>query len=184
MTVIMDYVSASTQTAVIGYTLYNIGRLTYARCFGRRAALITQAERMVQKIVDELDNGAEYEIDDVTAVVAPNTMDAVDIKTSVKRRVKAKAPFRSWLVKVGKAKFGLPSRTEANRMCVRKYLYDQCIDHGVLARHIWENVDFATEIVFLPTSTEMVTAALQHSKIVKNNKRMYASFGSPTQKVA
>jgi hypothetical protein len=184
MTEFMDYLSAGSQAAVIGYTLYNVGSAVYRRWFGKRSALINRAQNMVVKVFDELNHGVDLEVDDVTVVVPSTVMDSADIKAAVKRRVKTKAPFRSWLIKVGKAKFGLVSRTEANRMCIRKYLYDQCIDHGVLARHIWENVDFATEMVFVPTEVEMLTAALSHTNIVRGNNKMLASLGKSSPKVA
>jgi hypothetical protein len=180
----MEYFAPATQTAVITYGVFKIAKMTYSRLFGHRDALISQAQRMIESVSSEMEYGMDLEIDEVTDAVPQTVMDSVDTKTTQKRRVRRKAPFRAWLVKVGKAKFGLPNRTEANRMCVRKYLYDQCVDHGVLARHIWENVDFATEMVFIPSKVELVVAASKHTQHAKSKGSMMASFGVPTPKSA
>ncbi len=71
--------------------------------------------------------------------------------------------FRNFLVMQGKAKFGTPKLTEANRMCVRKYLYDICKEHHVLPRHIVDNLDFAVEMVMIPSEPELKALALRKS---------------------
>jgi hypothetical protein len=68
-------------------------------------------------------------------------------------------------------------RTNANYLCVRKYLYDQCVEHGVLARHIAFNVDFAAEMVFVPAAWELRQAAVQGDKLVKHRCAVEGALG-------
>jgi hypothetical protein len=78
-----------------------------------------------------------------------------------KKRVRSRAPFRNHLIRVAKIKFGCPKRTEANRLCIRKHIADLCEEHGVIARHTAELLDFVTEMVFVPTDDELVAAAVK-----------------------
>jgi hypothetical protein len=162
----------------IGAAAYGCYR-AYDKWFSAKARIIKKAAKVVETLKDEMKNGFDLEIDDVTDVVNVNTIDSIDVGSKIKRKPRAKAPFRSWLVKIGKAKFGTPKRTEGNRLCVRKYMYDHCVEHGVIARHIWENVDIATEMVFVPTKYEMECAAVQHVQGVKDAQRIYKALGGP-----
>jgi hypothetical protein len=139
---------------------------------------------MVAKLSEEIMEGSDLTLDEVTVEVDDGVLDTIDVGSKKKRRPRARAPFRSWLVKVGKAKFGTPRKTEGNRMCVRKYLYDHCVEHGVLARHVWENVDIATEMVFVPTDMELQCAAIQSVPDVRAAHRLMDSFGRPYHGVA
>jgi len=109
-------------------------------------------------------------IDFVEDVLLEQCTDAIDtaVTTAVTKRriVRAKAPFRAYLVRCGKAKFGSLKRTTANIMCVRKYLYDLCVEHGVLARHISENLDFATTLVFVPMRDDLRAHAIMKTLVV------------------
>lgn len=157
----------------------------YERYFGDRAMAIKAATAMVGGIRDELENGFDLDLDDVTVVVSQNTLDTIDVgNVKLKRRPRTKAPFRSWLIKIAKAKFGTPKRTEGNRMCVRKFMYDHCVEHGVLARHIWENVDIATEMVFVPTKSELHCAAIKHVTEIKRDINTFNALGGGSHTTA
>jgi len=143
---------------------------------------------MARKIVDKvnIEVGQVFDciessnidvVDDVADIVSNNAIDSVDTVGKVKRRVRCKAPFRAYLVKIGKAKFGRLKRNEANRMCVRKYLYDNCIEHGVLARHIMDNVDIATEMVFIPSASELKRLAVKKTQYNLDCKMVETHLG-------
>jgi hypothetical protein len=89
---------------------------------------------------------------------------AVDPIKSVRRH---KGIFRHYLVNTGKLKFGCPTRNEANLQVVRKYLFDICKDHGLVARHIVECLDVATELVFVPSRSELLALATSHTELSK-----------------
>lgn len=164
--------STAAQSLVIAHGLFKVGMKVY-QYYNRH-------QRMANKVISDTNVEVEQtmqcimsttpvEINDVTEVVVASAIDSVDNKvTNIRRKVRnyQKAPFRGYLVRIGKAKFGLLQRNEANRMCVRKYLYDACIEHGVLARHIVENVDFASELVFVPTKDDLTRFAISKSKTV------------------
>lgn len=110
-------------------------------------------------------------------MVSALALDTIETSGKVKRRVRAKAPFRAYLVKIGKAKFGRLRNSEANRLCVRKYLFDACVEHGVMARHIMDNVDFATEMVFIPSASELARLAIKHTQFNVDCKGIEAELG-------
>lgn len=159
------------QTAIV---VYEIGRVGYALYkwmnseWYKAQAVIRVADVEVKSVMDEVERGIDFEVHSVAEAISAQTMDVIENNTT-KRRVRARAPFRAFLIKAGKAKFGLPNVTDANRLCIRKYLYDLCLAHGVIARHIAENVDFATEMVFIPTSWELQSAAT-HKTITSKTK--------------
>jgi hypothetical protein len=176
----LTMLSESTQNLIVIAGIAKCGWLAWRKFTG--ADLVDhykqKANKQVVDIVNEFDNGVNFEVDDVTDVVSSNVIDSVDIKLKPKRRVKAKAPFRAYLVRIGKAKFGLLKDTPANRMCVRKYLYDACVEHGVLARHIADNVDIATKMVFVCFESELVNAAVTQCNYVKKQSWIASLLGS------
>jgi len=73
----------------------------------------------------------------------------------------------SKLVLEGKARFGRLSRTEANRLVVRKYLYDMCTEKGMRPSHIVSILDLAVDFVFIPTPSEVRNKQLLYSNVVQ-----------------
>jgi len=59
------------------------------------------------------------------------------------------------LVNIGKAKFGLMTLRVANRNIVRKFLYEECVKHGLRPSHISRILDLATNLVFIPSKFEV-----------------------------
>jgi hypothetical protein len=95
---------------------------------------------------------------------------------------KHKGSFRTYLVQMGKAKFGTPTQTEANRLVVRKYLYDLCRERGLVARHIVDHLDMATALVFVPSREELVSLAITQTALSRDRGRIRKGLGggSPT----
>jgi hypothetical protein len=173
--------SPPAQVACIGISIIRIGVSLWKHCNRHKRAAakcITSAEEEVAKVFKCVDDDNVYNIDDYTEA-AGNAVDVIDTSVAVRRKVRkrCKAPFRAYLVKIGKAKFGLLRRTEANFMCVRKYLYDECVTHGVLARHIVQNVDFAAEMVFIPMAYELEKLAIKHTQHVYDSKTVAGLLG-------
>jgi hypothetical protein len=109
----------------------------------------------------------------------------VDFSSEKPKRVREKAPFRKYLYRQGKAKFGTPSCNSANRMVVRKFLVDVCKQHGVIARHIADNVDFVTEAIFVPSDDELVSMAVSKTSTAgKQRDIMRRLGGTPPRPVA
>jgi hypothetical protein len=154
---------------VIVYGIYRL--VTYCvYWFGsERSAIIKLASVQLAEL-----DGALNTSDDID-YVAP--LDEDDVP---KRRPKRRGSFRAHLVVMAKAKFGSPKRTTANTMCVRKYLYDYCVDNHVLPRHIAMNIDFAVEAVFVPTEDEILAKAVAHTAKARKRVAMRDSFGDPT----
>lgn len=102
-------------------------------------------------------------------------------ETKKRKYIRHNGLFKSYLVQQAKAKFGTPSRTSANVMCVRKYLYDECLRHGVVARHIAQNLDFAVEATFMPTDAELMAMAVRKTKMFQDRVEVRRALsGEPT----
>jgi hypothetical protein len=146
-------------------------------CYKARQ-LQSEAEAEVQEVFDALKDKATETIDGVAEVTTTGTVDTMDKTNAVRRKVKRKhrGSFRAYLVRIGKAHFGNLTNTQANRLCVRKFLYDACVDHGVLARHIIQHVDIATELVFVPTDDELRNCAVHRTNTVKRQLRLLSWF--------
>jgi hypothetical protein len=96
-----------------------------------------------------------------------------------KRRVRrhCRGLFRKYLIRQIKAKFGTVADTAANRLVLRKYGYDICREHGVIARHIVENLDFAVEAALIPSDRDLVNRAMKHSEERARRKTLLDRLG-------
>ena len=90
--------------------------------------------------------------------------------------VKHRGSFRNYLVRCGQAKFGCPVRNEANRLTVRKYLYDLCVERKLIARHIVDHLDIATELVFVPSRNQIIAAAIRHTELSQARNEVHRSL--------
>lgn len=87
--------------------------------------------------------------------------------------------FCKWLVVQGKARFGPLRYTEANRLVVRRYLYDICKTKKVRARHIADNLDKAVQMVLIPSEDQVIEAALIKNLVARNRVDDFAHFSTP-----
>lgn len=108
----------------------------------------------------------QYELAEVTPEESLEIVELLEQK-AVGTAVRKKAAFRNYLVMAGKAKFGCPVRNESNRLVVRKHLHDLCVDRGLIARHIIDHLDIATELVFIPSREQLIALALPHTELSK-----------------
>lgn len=150
-----------------------------AKLFSRRknGSIVDRYVARAEDLLKEVDGTSLVEEEDVFE-------DCVD---SGKKRtyVRHKALFKSYLVQQAKAKFGTPTRSAANMMCVRKYLYDECVKHGVVSRHIAQNLDFAVEATFMPTDAELLALAVRRTKLFQDRVDVRAALGGgPTPTAA
>lgn len=95
---------------------------------------------------------------------------------------KERLRFCKWLAVQGKARFGPLRHTEANRLVVRRYLYDICRTKKVRARHIADNLDKAVAMVLIPTHEQVVEAAMNKHSVATNRISDFAHFSQPLGK--
>ena len=62
-------------------------------------------------------------------------------------------------------------------LVVRKYLYDICVKHGLIARHIAQHLDISTEMVFMPSREEIIALAVSHTKQSKERNKLKSELG-------
>lgn len=179
----LSYLSNNTMNAVVAFKCAKLlvqgAWYLYKKtdCY-KVSQLQKEAEVEVQEVFDSLRDNVTETIDDVAEITTAGTVDTMDKTNAVRRKVKRRhrGSFRAYLVRIGKAHFGNLANTQANRLCVRKFLYDACVDHGVLARHIVENIDIATELVFVPTDNELRYRAVHKTNTVKRQLRLLSWF--------
>lgn len=158
-------------TVQIAKLVYGWGKYWYTKK-STAEKLIEIAERIV--VLDEKIHDAPGDLD------VNDALEEVDLQVTagkVRRRVRHHGLFRNYLVMSARAKFGCPGRTGANVLVVRKFLYDLCVEHGVLARHIVENLDFAVEVVFMPSTADLLAKAVRHTKRYEERTRVRDELG-------
>jgi hypothetical protein len=161
-------------TAVAGKVMYSSvrhwwGARTLRQLYVARAGDI-QNEFEVNIMATEGDEPTEVE-------------NLVDTKTKSVPRKHA-GSFRHYLVNQGQAKFGCPARNEANRLVVRKHLYDVCLDAGLIARHINDHLDIATELVFVPSRKQLTALAIAHTDLTITRRMVSNDLGGPRATLA
>lgn len=72
-----------------------------------------------------------------------------------------------------KVVFGTPTDDRANRLVVRKFLRDLMEEHGMRPTHIMKFLDMATELVFIPSASELHAARLRNSRAWKLRSAAY-----------
>lgn len=82
----------------------------------------------------------------------------------------------------GKARFGPLRYSEANRLVVRKYLYDICVQKKMRARHIAEHLDLAVQVVLVPSKSELVAAAVGACDVAVERRADFDYFSTPQSK--
>lgn len=173
--VIMDPLNVSTAAVVVvaGQVAFKWIKYWYTKK--------TVAEKYIELANDELKLIERCDDYHRIPVDIDEVIEDIDIEPREKKRTKVKhrGLFRSFLVQTGKAKFGTPVRTAANKLCVRKFLYDQCIASGLLARHIVENLDFAVEAVFVPSRVELLAKAVSKTTIAERRREVSQELGGP-----
>lgn len=135
-------------------------------------ALATTAQEEMEKVNDDY-------LDEVEDLVQSRDKFLGEVSTRRHR-----GSFRNYLVRCGQAKFGCPTRTEANRLVVRKYLYDTCVEAGLVARHIVDHLDIATELVFVPSKQQLVAAAIRHTATTISREREMADLRGQSPRIA
>jgi len=137
-----------------------VGKLSYAH-----VKLWWNAKKLKDVYIER---AAEVQIEFESVIEEQSEAFAEALAASPEKTVRRhKGVFRHFLVTSGKLKFGCPTRNEANLQVVRKYLYDVCKDHGLVARHIVEHIDVATELIFVPSRSELLALATSHTELSK-----------------
>ena len=96
--------------------------------------------------------------------------------------------FAAFVARQAKAEFGLPKRTEANRLVVQKFCRDFMREHGVRATHISHLLPIAVELTFVPTESDVFAAKLRgtHTLAVREHEAGtwgHALYGGVGQRV-
>jgi hypothetical protein len=101
----------------------------------------------------------EQDVEDLTTNVLAN-IDGDDLVEEEEEREffdpkRNKGRFLAKVVVFAKAKFGKTSRTEANRLMVRKFLYDLMCERGMRNAHIAQHLDVCVALFFVPSNAQI-----------------------------
>ncbi len=87
--------------------------------------------------------------------------------------------FTASLVNEARAHFGSLRMIESNRLMVRKFMRDKCVDHGVRVSHIAQHLDSAVAIFFIPTESDILCKQVRQSQMsVRRAEEMRTSWYS------
>lgn len=100
------------------------------------------AKRLVNELLSAEGNGEDVGVSDGVA--------------SARRR----SPFINALAQEARAKFGLMSRTEANRMIVGDWMRKYCVEQHVRTKHIAKLVPIAIVWYFVPTESDIIAESI------------------------
>jgi hypothetical protein len=166
----MEY-SPSASNLILGSIVLKVGYSLVSKWLTKKTTRELYIEKATKSFneVELIDSALE--IDDVA--------ENISLSDKKIRVVKKRGLFRSYLVQVGKAKFGSPHRNAANILCVRKFLYDECEGHGLMKRHIAANLDFAVEMIFVPSRSELEALAVHHTRVSVHRDVARDSLGGP-----
>ncbi len=170
--------AAGALAVTLGKLAYGCGRYWWNKrtlreiYVARASAVQLEYEAVTDEQADNLDEIIDRALSDGATKLE---------KTAARRH---KGVYRNHLVQVGQAKFGCPTRNEANRLTVRKFLYDTCVSDGLLARHINFNIDVATELVFVPSRHQLTAAAIRHTELSRLRQGVLTDLAGPRPTVA
>lgn len=168
-------------TAASCYAVYHYVS-PYVIGFVRRRSALKSAQEQLDDVLEAVCEVSDHieEVADECEDVFPDIDITQPLIRKRSRKPKHRGSFRAHLMSIAKAKFGCPKRTLANTLCIRKFLYDYCVEQHVLPRHIAMNIDFAVESVFVPSQQEIVSRAVGHTKEAKIRGWLRDSFGGPS----
>lgn len=140
-------------------------------------------ERLARAALDQSDDsvmvseGIEENLSDVARAVEPSgSTDLIPYMPGVVvpqrpppetvKAVRAEdaGKFVGACVMSAKVVFGTPTDDRANRLVIRKFLRDLMEEHGMRPTHIMKYLDMTTELVFVPSASELHAARLRNSR--------------------
>lgn len=87
--------------------------------------------------------------------------------------------FTAALVNEARAHWGPLKLIESNRLMVRKFMRDCCLEHGVRPSHMAKHIDPAVAIFFIPSESQVMTKQIrQTSKSMNRSQEMRTSWFS------
>ncbi len=171
-----EYSATAALAVVVGKSVYGWGKHWWNKKTLRELYINRAAVAQV-----EMELAPESSLDDLEDEI---NFSGVGPTPDPRRLVRHKGCFRNYLVRSAQAKYGCPSRNEANRLVVRKYLYDLCTERGLLARHIVEHLDVATELVFIPNKSQLTAAAIRHTELSTLRRGVLDQLNGPAHTIA
>jgi hypothetical protein len=150
-----------------------------------RVEIYRDRASVVQNLVASVEVSGD--VGEVLEAVESSSYNYVNDELETKVELVAKVPrnphkFRKWLVQQGKAKFGMMSVSESNRLVVRKFLYDICREQKLRARHICDHLDIAVALVLIPDDQQLVAKALYSTLHTKEQMADSESLGDPLRR--
>jgi hypothetical protein len=103
---------------------------------------------VVEQDVEDLSTNVLANIDGDDLVEEEDELEFFDAKRN-------KGRFLAKVVVFAKAKFGKCTRSEANRLMVRKFLFDLMVERGMRNAHIAQHLDICVALFFVPSNAQI-----------------------------
>lgn len=107
----------------------------------------------------------------------PAYLDCNPVAVQMHRRVRKRDPYAKLVLAEVRAKFGVPKRTEANRLVVRRYADGIMRTHGVRAMDRAKALPFIVTAAFIPTDEDLAALAWLTCPEGRSRMKEYAKGG-------
>jgi len=172
---------ASVGTTLLKYLLFPpAGFLSFVRVIVQHVKYLRKRLPLEKEIA-----GANRVLDAALVVVDPPLPPRVVDGREVRRGMDDPLPdnfvpnrhYIGWLCNEAKAKFGLPKRTEANYLMVRRWVRDQMEERKMRPQHMVAQEPYVTSFVFVPSPAEIgAKEMLSTSVVVSRIKAMERDY--------
>jgi hypothetical protein len=132
----------------------------------RRAIVSETAEAIGEQLIHAVD-WAEDEVEDLGGPVGPLVDPPWRVTPGNRHR------FIASCVHDAKNRFGIPEDSVANRMVVRKTVFDMMTARGMRPTHISRHINTVVELVFLPSADEILARRLRESVVFEDRRFEY-----------
>jgi hypothetical protein len=129
--------------------------------------IIAEKTEQMEKLVLDYIETSRDDVDDIGLYesIVTNADDVLDKDRGEITRKKTRknkvhhGHFRNYLVGQARAKFGQMDDNKANRLVVRNFVYNLCVENRLTTRHMNDHIDIATSLVFVPTDEYLTSLA-------------------------
>lgn len=157
------------QVAFTIATTYFICRCAYRLwCWFRVLVVPLTVQKLAYEVIDAAENSEELDEGDVKAACkAP----------SAQGKHARRTRYLPLLIRAMKAQEGLIKDNAANRMMLRKKIFNHATEYGLRPTHIQEIIDIAIEMVLLPSDKDIQAAQVRRTNAVKSRWAEFAAWG-------
>lgn len=112
----------------------------------------------------------------VQGAVAEYDMELVSVKQHRRIHKRHAMPYAATVLAEVRTRFGVPSRTAANELAVRRHAKDIMTKHGLRPTHMARLLPYICRVAFIPTDDDIHAATWGNSEAAKARERVFNSL--------